>query len=282
MFQFHKATKQQSKLRLALIGTSGSGKTFTALNIGQHLGEKVAVIDTERGSASKYADLFEFDVLELDSFSPLTYVEALKAAEAAGYDVIIVDSLSHAWMGKDGALEQVDKVAKRSESRNSFAAWRDVTPMHNALVDAMLHSNCHIIATMRAKSEYVLETNERGKQVPRKIGMAPIQRDGLEYEFDVIADMDADNNMIVSKTRCTALTGAVVNKPGKDIADVLNAWLSDGSAPLDYATACAMTTPKGALFGDLTDQQLEQIIASKQMGLNDKSAARLILRERNK
>lgn len=282
MFQFHKATKQQSKLRLALIGTSGSGKTFTALNIGQHLGEKVAVIDTERGSASKYADLFEFDVLELDSFSPLTYVEALKAAEAAGYDVIIVDSLSHAWMGKDGALEQVDKVAKRSESRNSFAAWRDVTPMHNALVDAMLQSNCHIIATMRAKSEYVLETNERGKQVPRKVGMAPIQRDGLEYEFDVIADMDADNNMIVSKTRCTTLTGAVVNKPGKDIADVLNAWLSDGSAPLDYATACAMTTPKGALFGDLTDQQLEQIIASKQMSLNDKSAARLILRERNK
>lgn len=281
MFKFEKATKRQSRLRLALIGTSGSGKTYSALNIAQHLG-KVAVIDTERGSASKYADLFPFDVLELDTFSPLTYAEAIQSAEAAGYTVIVIDSLSHAWMGKEGALEQVDKSAKRSQSGNSFAAWRDVTPMHNALVDAMLQSKCHIIATMRAKSEYVLEANEKGKMTPRKIGLAPIQRDGLEYEFDVVADMDMDNNMIVSKTRCPNIAGAVIHKPGKDVAEILTAWLSDGTAPLDFATACAMTTPKGALFGDLTDQQLEQIVASKQMGITEKAAARLILRERNK
>ena len=279
-FKFEKATKKQSRLRLALIGPSGSGKTYSALNLAQYIGSKIAVIDTERGSASKYADLFNFDVLELDSFSPLTYVEAIQSAELAGYDVVVIDSLSHAWMGKDGALEQVDKSAKRSQSGNSFAAWRDVTPVHNALVDAMLQSGCHVIATMRAKSEYVLETNEKGKVQPRKVGLAPVQRDGLEYEFDVIADMDIDNNMIVSKTRCPQLVGAVIHKPGKDVAETLNAWLTDGSTPLDYATACTITTPKGALFGDLTDQQLEQVIASKQMSITEKAAARLILKER--
>lgn len=228
VMNFRKATKQQIRLRLALIGSSGSGKTYTALNIAKHLGGKVAVIDTERGSASKYADLFEFDALELQTFNPLTYVEAIKAAEQAGYQILVIDSLSHAWMGKEGALEQVDKIQKRSQSNNSFTAWRDVTPMHNALVDAILQCNCHIIATMRAKTEYVMEVNEKGKNVPRKIGIAPIQRDGLEYEFDVVADMDFDNNLIVSKTRCPALSGEIINKPGKEIAETLRAWLTDG------------------------------------------------------
>ena len=139
---FAKATKKAAKLRMALIGPSGAGKTYTALAIGTSLGEKVAFIDTEHGSASKYAgrDGFNFDVLELDSFHPQTYIDAIKAAEQAGYDVLVIDSLSHAWMGKDGALELVDKAAKRSQSTNTFAAWRDVTPLHNALVEVMIQS----------------------------------------------------------------------------------------------------------------------------------------------
>lgn len=227
--QFKKATKTQARLRLALIGPSGSGKTYSALAIAKHLGDRVAVIDTERGSASKYADLFSFDALELDTFAPTTYVEAIHAAEAAGYDVLIIDSLSHAWMGKEGALEQVDRAAKRSQSNNSYTAWRDVTPMHNALIDAILQSACHIIVTMRAKTEYVLEENERGKKVPRKVGMAPVQRDGMEYEFDVVGDMNQENDLIISKTRCPALTGQVINKPGEQIAKTLKVWLSDGA-----------------------------------------------------
>src|SRR5262245_61668408 len=135
--QFTKATQQQGRLRLALIGPSGAGKTYSALNIAQHLGGHVAVIDTEHGSASKYATLFDFDVLELDSFAPSHYVEAIQAADAAGYDVLVIDSLSHAWMGKDGALEQVDRIAKRSQTGNTFGAWRDVTPQHNAMIEAM-------------------------------------------------------------------------------------------------------------------------------------------------
>jgi KaiC/GvpD/RAD55 family RecA-like ATPase len=109
---FQKATKKSARLRMALIGVAGAGKTYTALSVAQHLGKKVAVIDTERGSASKYSDLFEFDVLEIDTYGPKTYVDAMEAAEEAGYDVLIIDSLSHAWAGKDGALEQVDRACQ--------------------------------------------------------------------------------------------------------------------------------------------------------------------------
>lgn len=225
--QFKKATKKQARLRMALTGPSGAGKTYTAIAVGQYLGARIAVIDTERGSASKYSQEFEFDVLELDSFSPGKYVEAIHAAEEAGYDALIIDSLSHAWIGKGGALEQVDRAAAKIQSKNTFFAWRDVTPQHNALVDAMLRSSCHIIATMRAKTDYVIE-NVNGKQTPTKIGLAAIQRDGIEYEFDVAADLNLQHQFITSKTRCRALDGVVIDNPGKQLADMLNAWLKDG------------------------------------------------------
>ena len=228
---FKPATKEQSKLRLAIMGPSGSGKTFSSLQLGRGLGVKIAVIDSERGSASKYADLFQFDVCDLENHAPQTYVKAIKEAEAAGYDVLVIDSLSHAWSGKDGALEQVDKAAKRSQSGNSFAAWREVTPHHNALVDAILQSKCHVIATMRTKTEYTLEENEKGKKVPKKIGMAPVQRDGVEYEFDVVADMNLEHDLIVTKTRCHLIDGLIVNKPGNELAATLKGWLDGGTAP---------------------------------------------------
>ena len=235
---FRPATKEKSKLRLALMGPSGSGKTYTALTFATTIGKKVAVIDSERGSASKYADLFSFDTCDLESHSPQTYVNAIREAEKAGYDVLVIDSLSHAWSGKDGALEQVDKVAKRSQSGNSFTAWREVTPMHNALVDAILQSGCHVIATMRTKQEYVLEENERGKKTPRKVGMAPVQREGVEYEFDVIADMNIDHDFIVAKTRCAAIDGLVARKPGEEIAQTLADWVNSGApAPKPEPTA---------------------------------------------
>src|SRR5690606_26818550 len=250
MATFKRATKQQAKLRMALIGPSGSGKTYTALKIATQLGDRVAVIDTERGSASKYADKFEFDVLELDSFHPQRYIEGIQAAEAEGYDVLIIDSLSHAWAGKDGALELVDKAAKRMQSSNTFAAWRDVTPLHNALVDAMLQSRLHLIVTMRAKTEYIVEKDERtGKSVPRKVGLAPIQRDGLEYEFDVVADMDLDNTLIVSKSRCEALSGAVIPKPGEEVAGILKAWLTDGAPVQDAPQPQPARAANGASKG---------------------------------
>jgi hypothetical protein len=193
-FSFQKATKKQAKGRIALIGPSGSGKTWTALEWATAMlrickpGQRIRVIDTERGSASKYSNEFDFDAPDEDlpDFSPKTFREAIAAAVADGQcGVVIVDSLSHAWSGRGGALEMVDKAQSRRRPGNSFTAWREVTPEHNELVDTLIQCPAHLIVTMRAKSEYVLQEDERGKKVPKKIGMAPIQRDGLEFEFDL-------------------------------------------------------------------------------------------------
>lgn len=227
---FKKATKKSARLRMALAGPSGSGKTFTALAIGTKLGDKVALLDTEHGSASKYADIFAFDAAEMKApFHPDRYIKTIQAAGEAGYDVLIIDSLSHAWSGSGGLLEEVDKVAARMNSRNSFAAWKDVTPIQNRLIEAMLAAPMHLIVTMRSKQEYVIEEDERGRKTPRKIGMAPVQRDGVEYEFDVFAEMDLSNRMMVTKSRCVELAGAVITRPGEEVALQLKEWLNAGA-----------------------------------------------------
>lgn len=226
---FKKATKKGSFLRMAIIGPSGSGKSYTSLKLATHLSQaaegKIACIDTERGSLKKYADKFDFDVLELDDFALKNYIEAIEQAEKAGYSILVIDSLSHAWMGKNGALEAVDKVSSRLKSNNSFLAWREVTPMHNKLVNTILECKMHVFVTMRSKTEYAIESSEKGKMIPKKIGMAPVQRDGVEYEFDILGDMTLENRLIVSKTRCSELAGEVYDKPGKELAEIIINWL---------------------------------------------------------
>lgn len=223
---FQKATKKKQKARVALIGPAGSGKTFTALTVARHLGERVAVIDTERGSASKYSgDVADFDVVELEKFAPNDYMRVIGGAAQAGYDVLVIDSLSHAWEGEGGILDQVDKRGGR------FDVWKDMSPQTRALIDAILTFPGHVIATMRTKTEYVIEEKDRGGRTvkePRKIGLAPKFKDGLEYEFDVVGNMD-DATLTVSKSRCQALHDAVIKKPGKPFADALRTWLEDGS-----------------------------------------------------
>lgn len=226
---FQKATKKQSRLRLALVGPSGSGKTYSALAIATGLGSRIALIDTERGSASKYAGIFTFDTLQLETFHPQKYIDAIREAEKAAYDILVIDSLSHAWVGKEGALELVDATARRSKTANSFLAWRDVTPIHNALIDAILRSRCHIITTMRTKTEYLVEKDHNGKSVPRKVGLAPVQRDGVEYEMDIVGELDLDNVLTVSKSRCPALSRTVTRRPGADFGKALGEWLSDAA-----------------------------------------------------
>ena len=217
---FKKATKHQSRLRLALSGPSGCGKTYSALNIAQSLGRRIAVIDTEHGSASKYADRFEFDVCELKDCHPGNYINLLREAAQAEYEVIIIDSLSHAWFWE---LDQT------SQAQNSFAAWGDVRKLERALVQEMLGSPAHIIGTMRTKTEWVLEENQKGKTPPRKVGMAPIQASGIEYEFDLAGEMDLNHILSISKSRCPALANTTHANPGESLADTLMLWLSDGS-----------------------------------------------------
>lgn len=230
---FRPAVKEAAKLRLAIAGPSGSGKTYTALAVASALadGGKVALVDTEHGSASKYADIFAFDVAEMHPpFHPDKFIAAINDATAAGYSVIILDSLTHAWAGTGGVLDIVDEAAKRSKSGNTYMAWKEGTPVQNKLVDAIVQSGIHVIATMRSKTEYTLVTNNNGKQEPKKIGMAPEQRQGFEYEFDVFVDMDVEHNGIVSKTRCPALADRVFTKPGREFAAILAEWLK-GATP---------------------------------------------------
>ncbi|ASZ72945.1 ATP-binding protein [Mycobacterium phage Moonbeam] len=225
---FKPATREASYARIALSGPSGSGKTYTALALGTALADKVAVIDTERGSASKYVGLngWQFDTVQPDSFSPLSLVELLGLAAGGEYGCVIVDSLSHYWMGVDGMLEQADRHAVRG---NTFAGWKEVRPDERRMIDALVSYPGHVIVTMRSKTEYVIEENERGKKTPRKVGMKPEQRDGIEYEFDVVGDLDHDNTLTVVKSRIHTLAKAVVPMPGEEFAHQIRDWLSDGA-----------------------------------------------------
>lgn len=228
----HKVERRARFLRMAVLGPTGSGKTYSGLAIGSSLAElsggRLVVIDSERGSASLYADEFDFAGIELERFSPDDYIAAINLCEGEGFKTILVDSLSHAWAGRDGALEMVDRYAAKDPKKNSFDAWRKVTPKHNELVDRLLTVRAHVIVTMRTKMEYVQEKDDRGKTVVRKVGLQPVQRDGLEYEFDVAGDMDHENLLEISKTRCKALKGKSFLRPGKELARTLHGWCETG------------------------------------------------------
>jgi hypothetical protein len=239
-FTFTTATKERAKARIALIGPTGSGKTYTALVTATGLGGRIALVDTEHGSAAKYADEFAFDTLPLTVFRPTTLVDVLAVAAHEGYDVVIVDSLSHFWSGTGGMLEQVDDAAKRAGGGGSFAGWKEARPQERAMIDALLAYPGHLIVTMRTKTEYVVESDERGRKVPRKVGLKPEQREGIEYEFDIVGDLDQENTLVISKSRAKPLSGVVFHKPGPEFAEAVFNWLEAGkparSVP-EYVTA---------------------------------------------
>ena len=238
---FKKAVKEEAKLRLAIVGPSGSGKTYSSLAIATNLGGKIAFVDTEHGSASKYADIFQFDVLELKPpFHPDKFVEAIKGATTSKYDVVILDSLTHAWTGTGGILDLTDQATLKSRSQNSYFAWRETTPIHNHLIDTILSAGIHVIGTMRSKQEYVIQ-EVKGKQTPQKVGMAPVQREGMEYEFDIVLEMDAKNNATVTKSRCPALTERVFPKPNGEVSQILSGWLAGEKPRLSAALQNRLT-----------------------------------------
>lgn len=236
---FAPAVKSQLKARVAFDGPTGSGKTWTSLKWATVLAGdqgKIALIDTERESARLYAPHFTFDTV---SFPPPYEVDKLTAllrtADDLGYSVIVIDSLSHFWEGEGGVLDEVDAAGKRAGG-NSYAGWKHGTPLQRNMVDVILGLNAHVIVTMRSKMEYTLEeyTDGRGqkKSRPVKIGMAPVQRGGLEYEFTVVGDMDLDHCITFSKSRCDLL-GKTIVQPGREVeaAETFLGWLNDGTPP---------------------------------------------------
>lgn len=234
--KFEKATRKKAKLRLALTGPSGSGKTYSALLVAKGIGGKVAVIDTEKGSASLYSDVTEFDVLELDPpFSPERFIEAITAAEKAGYETLILDSITHEWSGVGGCLELVDTIAKTKFRGNTWSAWSEINPRHRLFLDAILRSPMHIIATMRSKTE-TAQVEENGRKKVAKLGMKSEQRDGVEYEFTTVLDIGHEtHHAMSSKDRTKLFSNSDPVILSEDTGKKLLAWLESGANPAEEA-----------------------------------------------
>lgn len=226
-----KASKKHRFLKIGVGGISGSGKTMGALKVAHGITgdwEKICIIDTENNSADLYSDLGPFDVLPLTDTSPNGYVAAFKEVQEAGYNVMIIDSLSHEWNGKGGAVEIADKITETSRSGNSFQAWGKVTPIHNGFMDSLLQAQIHVIATMRKKSDYVLEVNSKGKQAPRKVGLKNIQKDGTSYEFDVMLDIHGNHHCTVEKDRTSLFNKDTAFMLSADTGKSLMTWAESG------------------------------------------------------
>jgi hypothetical protein len=250
--QFTRAVRHKAKLRIALAGPSGSGKTYSALLLAKGLGGRVAIIDTERGSASLYSHLLEYDTLEMTPpYSPERFITAIHAAEAAGYGVCIIDSITHEWNGAGGVLEIVDNITAGSRSGNKFMSWKDASPRHRAFIDALLQSNMDVIATIRTKAAYVLETGANGKQIPRKVGMEPEQRDGVEYEFTTVLDLSTERHLASASKDRSGLFGTDPFLIGPETGERLRAWLQTGTPAVPAAAQenAAPAAPNAA-WGD--------------------------------
>lgn len=238
---FKKATRQNATIKLAITGTSGSGKTYSALLIAKGLGGKTALLDTEYGSASLYADKFDFDTwdeLDPSGFPPEYFIRVIKAAEEAGYQNLIIDSLTHEWSGRGGCLELVDALSRSRYKGNSYVAWGEITPRHNKLIEAIVGAKINIIATMRAKSEYVLNKDERtGKSTPQKVGLGSVQRDGTDYEFTIMFELDRDSHLAsVGKDRTGLFTDprVITEDTGRTIAQWIKGAINGKTPTTKY------------------------------------------------
>jgi hypothetical protein len=254
---FVKAVRKKAKLRLALTGPSGSGKTWGALEIAKGLGGKIACIDTENGSASLYSDRADFDVLTLaPPYSPERYIAAIKEAEEAGYDVLIIDSTTQEWSGSGGCLEINEHTAKSKFGGNTWSAWNETTPRHRKFIDSMLQANLHVIATGRSKTETAQVDGTNGRKKVAKLGMKTEQRDGFEYEFTVVLDLIHDGHFAqASKDRTGIFAGDA--KPISEQTGVdLKAWLESGAEAPDLI---AIHQPRIAQAEDM--QALQSVYA---------------------
>ena len=224
--QFVTAAKNRCKIKMAIQGPSGSGKTYSALLTAHGLTgdwKKIAVLDTENGSAHLYSDLGEYLVLNMTPpYSPEEYMEAIKSASEQGIECLIIDSISSEWSGQGGILDIHSNIPG-----NSFAAWSKVTPRHNAFIQSILQSNLHIIATMRSKTDYVMN-EKNGKHVPEKVGLKAVQREDVEYEFTIVMELSQRHIATISKDR----TGLFKNKPevslSAEVGKLIAQWCNSG------------------------------------------------------
>lgn len=241
--QLKRAVKSQSWLRLGISGPAGAGKTWTALEVASRLtpSPRIALLDTELGSASKYADHFTFDVVEVDHYAPKVVLDFLHLCEREAYDVAIIDSASPFWNGPGGFLEMVDvETAKQKTNRTgqgSFSAWKPVDAAYSKWVIDILASRVHVIFTLRAKMAYEQTKTPEGKSQVVKLGLAPVFRETFPYELDVMLELDQDHVGVVTKTRVHGLDEQVHRKPGAAFAQRLVDWLASGPPAAERAPA---------------------------------------------
>lgn len=260
---FRKAEKKQVKLKIGISAPSGAGKTYSALLMAYGIcgdWSKVAVIDTENGSAELYSELGDYSVCPIvPPFTPQKYREAIKEAEMEGFKVLIIDSLSHAWTGEGGLLDMQSKATANSKSGNSYTAWRTVTPEHNALVDAILQSPLDVIVTTRAKAEYVV-TDDNGKKGYKKIGLAPVFRDGLEYEMTVFFDMSQEHIANASKDRTGMFGANDYFVPTTETGHKLNEWRNKG---IEYKCSICGNTMTEKLYNQTINKYGKAICSAE-------------------
>jgi len=264
---FTKAVKTLAKLRLALFGPSGGGKTFTALRMAKGIGGRVALIDTERGSASKYSDRFEFDTLLLEDRTLAGYIRAIEAAAVAGYSVLIIDSLTHGWRE---LIDEVERLARAKFGGNTWAAWSEGTPKQQKFIDALLNYPGHIIATMRSKTEWTFQTDKDGRKAPLRIGLAPEEGKGIEYEFDLLIEISPDHLARVLKDRTGKFQDKILESPGEEFGRAVAEWLEEGAAPNINEQRLAFLLPvligSGTLGASATMKHLVKLMALSPFG----------------
>ncbi|MES2004297.1 MAG: AAA family ATPase [Bacteroidota bacterium] len=232
MSNLRKATRQKAKIRLGLSAAAGGGKTYTALLIAFGMcndWSKVAVIDTENNSADLYAHLGEYNVLPIGQpYTPEKYIEAIKDCENAGMEVIIIDSMTHEWDGKGGCLEIVDQITQGSQSKNSYVAWGKVTPRHQAFIESILQSKCHVITTVRRKQDYEMSKDASGRVKVEKVGLKEVTREGFEYELTVNLQLDASHLATASKDRTGLFEGKPEFMPSIETGRMIAEWCESG------------------------------------------------------
>ena len=227
--QLRKATRQKAKIRLGLSAVSGGGKTYTGILIGKGLAKgdlsKVAIIDTENNSADLYAHLGPYNVLPLSPpYTPESYIKAIKECEEAGMEVIMIDSITAEWEGKGGCLE-----IHSSMTGNSYTNWALVTPRHQAFINAILQSKCHVITTVRRKQDYEMSKSENGKTKVEKVGLKEITREGFEYEVTVNLELDTKHNATSSKDRTGLFADQPPFVPSEETGRKILEWCESGS-----------------------------------------------------
>ena len=246
MFSFETVERKKVKLKIGLTGPSGAGKTYSAIQLAKGIassGDKIAFLDTENGSAAYYSHLAKFKHENFKPpYTPERFIEAIEYCVGAGFEVMVVDSISHEWAGKGGCLEMVELVKAQHNIKMDMQAWKYITPKHNAFIDALRDSDIHLIGCIRSKQEYELEKNDRGKVEVKKLGLKGVQREGMDYEFGVVFDVNMSHFASSSKDRTSLFTSREPFQITPETGKELMAWADEGAEEMYTGTNAQKVT----------------------------------------